>query len=234
MNDDPGYLDEYLDDLPEPRFGRRQRSPRPDIDGLFNRASEGMPTKRMIHETRPRSSDNSFLRYIDDLMRVTGNKASFGAADHIEGLVNSLIYGAPVEDALGASHERTEGARDRLDPTIGGYHVPISTAAETMGSLAGYASLLPRLPLWLAGRAITPAVIPLEGTRGYLETQGGPRERLRGAYDAASDPVSWLNPVTGRGLASNLGLNSTMEGAGFGDLTPRAYMQKLMGGRDGS
>lgn len=196
---------------------------------MFLRASEGMPTKRMIHDTRPSADGNRMLRYIDDLMRVMGNKASFGAADHIEGLLNSQIYGAPVRHALGVSHERTEGARDRLDPEIGGYRIPISTAAETLGSLAGYASILPRLPLWLAGRAVTPAVVPLEATRGYLETQGPPSERLRGAFDAASDPVSWLNPLTGRGLATNLGFNPAMEAAGLDDITPRAYMQRWAG-----
>ncbi len=196
--------------------------------GMFLRASERMPTKRMIHETRP--SDNHLFRYIDDLMRVMGNKSSFGAADHLEGLANSQIYGAPVEHGLGVSHERTLGAQDRLNDTdIAGYKIPIGDVAGAVGTLGGYASLLPRLPAWLVGRMITPAVIPAEAARGYLETQGGPRERLRGAYDAASDPMSWLNPLTGRGIATNMAFNPVMEGLGLGDLTPRAHFQRLVG-----
>lgn len=203
-----GYI---FDDLPEPRPST-----------MFQNASERLPTKKMVHETR-RSDGNRLLRYIDDLMRVTGNSAGFGTADHIEGLVNSKVYGAPVDDALRLSAVRTDDARERLGPLV-------STTAETLGTLGGYMTMLPRLPAWLAGRGLlTPAAIPLEATRGYLEAQGDPTERLRGAFRQASDPMMWLNPTTGRGLASNMFFNPVMEGLGLGDSTPRAYMQRWVG-----
>lgn len=225
MSDIAGYLDDYRSTLEgqalqEPTPVPRRRAP--PTGHLFIDASEHLPTKMMMHETR-RTDGNRMLRYLDDLLRVTGNSAGFGVPDHVEGLVNSRMYGAPVDDALRLSALRTHDAHERLGPLV-------SKTADALGTLGGYATMLPRLPAWLAGRGmLTPAAIPLEAARGYLETQGDPRERLRGAFDSASDPMSWLNPTTGRGLASNMFFNPVMEGLGLDDRTPRAYMQRLLG-----
>jgi hypothetical protein len=160
--------------------------------------------------------------YLDDLMRVLGDRASFGGADHVEGLANSLIYGTTADDALTISGARTEKALENLGPIAG-------PAANIAGTLGGYASMLPRLPAWLAGRLFAPAAVPAEMTRGYLDTQGDPGARLKGAYrQFANAPEMVFNPMTGRGLAANMFYQPAMAGAGLEELTASAYLNRLM------
>lgn len=180
--------------------------------------------RRMVEDTGAAMPRTGALSYIDDAMRVLGNKASFGIGDHLEGLTNSLLYDTDVNDALGVSSHRTHKARKRLGDYVG-------AGAAALGTLGGYAALLPYLPAGLAGTGmLTPAAIPLEGARGYFETQGDPSQRLSGAaHGIIDDPMTVFAPRTGRGIAAQIFYEPLMQGAGLGDLTPSSYLNELWG-----
>lgn len=194
--------------------------------GYRDAARRRAAVSKLYRETVPSREDANVLRYLDDLMRVLADKASFGAADNVEGLANSQIYDAPFDDSHAISRHRTEQAGERLGP----WGRPV---AETAGTLGGYAATLPLLPLRAISALrgmLTPAAPALEATRGYLSTPGGVGERGRGALSAlASQPFAAINPMTGPGLAAMMGYQPATEHLGVSHLTPEAYLARLLG-----
>lgn len=182
-----------------------------------------MAARQALDDSTRRGSGG--LQYIDDIIRVAGNEASFGVGDHVEGLANSLIHDVNANDSLQSSRERTGAAQENLGPIVG-------TGAQLAGGLAGYLSLLPRLPVWAAGKAtsmFTPAALPLEGIRGFMNSEGPPNARVGAAMrHLAANPYTMFNPRTGGGMAASMFPEPVMAGAGFGRVTPSGYLSELL------
>lgn len=176
--------------------------------------------RRMVREAG--QTPPGILGTFDNVARRLAQQASFGGADYIEGLANSLLYDTDFDDAFRLSRHRTERAADDLGP----WATPI---VDIAGTMAGYLTALPRLPAAFAGRGLlSPAAAALEGTRGYLSTPGDVERRLRAGATHGLDPLSWLNPTTMTGTGSLVAAEPLATMTGFEDYLPAAALERLL------